>query len=152
MIIIAAMTGRRVIGKDNAMPWHIKEDMQLFKRFTTDNTVIMGRKTYDSLKRPLKNRNNIVISSSMAESEGLTVCRTLEEALDVAERYRKENFIIGGARVYEQALPLADEMYLSFVRKDYEGDVFFPAFDEKEWKTREIREYDEFVWKSYVRI
>ncbi|MBI5388803.1 dihydrofolate reductase [Candidatus Woesearchaeota archaeon] len=149
--IIAAMTKDRVIGKNNKLLWHISEDLQNFKEVTTGNTVIMGRKTFDSIGKPLPNRHNIVVSSKMESQEGVEIARDLKEAIHKAEEYGTEIFIIGGAQVYEQALPLADKMVLSYVKGSYDGDAFFPAFDESEWIVEEEKKFNDFVLRIYIR-
>ena len=150
-IIIAAMTYDRVIGKDGKLPWKIPEDLKLFKEITLGNIVIMGRKTYESMGKPLRDRRNLVISRSMPKSEGIEVCGSLEEALEFAEESRGKAFVIGGATIYESALPIADRMYISYVKKHYEGDTFFPEFNHEEWNIQDIRRYDDFSLVDYIR-
>ncbi len=153
IIIIVGMTDKRIIGKGNELPWHISEDLKHFKRETTGNTVIMGHNTYLSLNRPyLPNRNNIVISPELESNEYITVCRTLDEALDAGQKLGKPIFIMGGAYTYEHALPFVDYLYISWVKKDYEGDVYFPIFDVDNWTKESSEEYDEFVFVIYKRI
>ncbi len=149
--IIAAMTASRVIGKDNKLPWNLKEDLQNFKRLTSGNTVIMGRKTFESIGRPLPNRNNIVVSQSMNPMQGIDVCRDVDEALQKAASYGKEIFIIGGAAIYAATLPYADRMILSHVKKEYAGDTYFPAFNEEGWNLKKLQEYAEFDVVEYRR-
>ncbi len=151
VIMIAALTHDRVIGKGNKLPWHIPEDFKRFKALTTGHTIIMGRKTFESLGRTLPNRHNIVISRTLPSSEGVEVCKSLPEALAKAADYRTEAFIIGGASVYEQGLPYADMMYLSWVKKRYEGDAYFPEFDENEWSITELEEFADFTFVAYQR-
>ena len=152
VIIIVAMTNKRIIGKGNELPWHIPEDLKNFKRLTTGNTVIMGENTYLSIGKPLPKRNNIVISPRMKSDENITVCRTLEEALETAQTFGKINFIIGGAYTYEHALPYADYLYIAHIKKDYEGNVYFPIFDVAHWTKESSEEFDEFVFIKYKRI
>jgi dihydrofolate reductase len=149
--IIAAMDKNRVIGKDNKLPWRISDDLKNFKKLTTGNTVIMGRKTFESIGRPLPDRNNVVISTSMSQTAGIDVCNSFEESIMKAKSYGKDIFIIGGAAVYEQAVPLADKMYISYVKGEYNGDVFFPEFEEKEWHVEKKEEHAEFELLIYVR-
>ncbi len=149
--IIAAMDKNRVIGKDNKLPWRISDDLKNFKKLTTGNTVIMGRKTFESIGKPLPNRNNIVISTSMPQTAGIDVCNSFEESIIKAKSYGKDIFIIGGAAVYEQAIPFADKMYISYVKGEYKGDVFFPEFDEKAWHVENKEEHAEFDLLVYVR-
>ena len=152
MNIIAAMTKDRVIGKDNSLPWHIPEEMKHFRKLTLGNTVIMGSKTFASMSsKPLPNRNNIVLSSSLRPTEGIDVCRTIQEAVEKAKSYGKEIFVIGGSSIYRQTIPLADKMYLSYIKKYYEGDTFFPAFDESEWEIETKEEHEAFDVVVYVR-
>lgn len=151
IIIIAAMAKNRVIGKDNKLPWHIAEELKNFKRLTTGNTIIMGRKTFESIGKPLPNRNNIVVSTSMNQIAGITVCKTITEALEKAKLYSKETFVIGGGAIFEQTIQIADKMYISYVKGDYDGDAFFPEFNEKEWDVEKKEEYPEFELVVYVR-
>ncbi len=149
--IIAALTEDRVIGIDNALPWRIPEDLKNFKRLTSGNTVVMGRKTFESIGKPLPDRNNIVISRSLNSVEGAVVCSSFEEALEKAKSFNVDVFIIGGASIYELALPLADKMFLSFVKGQYEGDTFFPVFDESDWIVDSREDYGEFELVVYSR-
>ncbi len=152
MIIIAALTENRVIGNNNAMPWHVSEESRQFQRLTTGNTLIMGRKTFESLdSRPLPKRKNIVVSRTLPDTEGIDVCKTLEHAVEKARSYDKKIFIMGGSDIYRQALPLADKMYLSYIKKDYAGDAYFPEFDESEWETTKEEDHPEFVFVIYKR-
>ena len=152
--IIAAMTEERVIGKDNKLPWHLPEDLANFKRLTEGNTVIMGRKTYESIPkrfRPLINRNNLVISKTLPLETGIDVCPSLEEALDLAHNYSKEIFIAGGASIYQQVLPLTDRMYISQIKKNYLGDSYFPEFDQQKWKVTAEQDFTEFKLIIYEK-
>lgn len=150
-IIIAAMDKNRVIGKNNRLPWHIADDLKNFKALTAGNTVIMGRKTYESIGKPLPNRNNIVISSSMPETSGVTVCRTIAEALDKARAHQKETFIIGGASIYEQSLQFTDKLIISHVKREVDGDAFFPEFDKNEWEVEKREDHPDFELVIYAR-
>jgi len=149
--IIAAMTKSRVIGKNNQLPWHLSDDLKNFKKFTVGSTVIMGRKTFESIGKPLPERNNIVISSSMPQTQNIIVAKTIEEALHKANSFGKEVFIIGGASVYAQSLPFADRLYLSFIKKDYDGDVFFPEFDMTKWKIENKTDFPDFELVIFAR-
>lgn len=152
IIIIVGMTKDRVIGKGNDLPWHISGDLQHFKRQTLGNTVIMGHNTYLSLKRPsLPGRSNIVISPELDSNEHITVCRTLDEALKTGQELGKKIFIMGGAYTYEHALPYADYLYVSLVKKDYEGDVYFPIFEVDHWTKESSEDMGEFVFIRYKR-
>jgi dTMP kinase len=149
--IIVALTENRVIGKDNKLLWHIPDDLKNFKRVTDGSTVIMGLNTFYSIGKPLPNRNNIVLSKDPQNIKGVDVCLSIPEAIEKAKSYRKEIFIIGGAMVYKQFLPIADRLYLSFVKKKYEGDAFFPEFDINEWDEIERKPFDDFDFVVYER-
>ena len=149
--IIAAMTTKRVIGKNGKLPWKIPEEMQNFKRLTTGNTVIMGRKTFESIGRPLPNRNNLVVSSTLLPQEGIIVHKTIIESLQKAKLFQKGIFIIGGATIYQEMLPFADKMYLSYIKKDYDGDAYFPEFNEDNWTIEKRENHDEFELVIYTR-
>lgn len=131
--IIAAITPERVIGKKGGgLLWHIPEDMRRFKELTTGHAVIMGRKTYETLGKPLPNRTNIVITrQEHYHPPGCVTANSLEEALNKARLQEKEEiFIMGGGEIYGQALPLADKLYLTLIHQNFEGDVFFPDYSE----------------------
>lgn len=152
VIMICALAKNRVIGKDNKLLWHIPEDLQNFKRLTLGNTVIMGLRTFESIgNKPFPGRNNIVLNFTKIEIPGVTVCTSIPEALDKAREFGKEIFIGGGASIYKQFLPFADKMYLSYVKKEYEGDVYFPEFDELEWEVVKKEDHEEFEFVEYRR-
>ncbi len=124
--MIAAMANDRVIGKDNQMPWHLPADFAWFKRCTMGKPVIMGRKTYESIGRPLPGRQNIVISRDASLSiEGVECCTSIEQALTIAGEV-EEAMIIGGGSIYQHCLSQADTLYLTFIDADVEGDTQFP--------------------------
>ena len=131
--IIVAVAQNGTIGDKNSLLWHISEDMRFFKRTTSGHPVIMGRKTYDSLGRPLPNRTNVVISRTAEHIEGCQIARSLEEAIALFPA-DEEIFIIGGAQIYALALEVADRIYLTRVEHDYEGDTSFPKWDESKWQ------------------
>ena len=145
--LIVGMTKARVIGNNNTLPWHISDDLKNFKKLTEGKVVIMGRKTYESLPpkfRPLPNRHNIVVSKSVNEINGAEVASDLSEAIEKAKKHHKEIFIIGGAMIFSQAMPFVDTMYISYIKKEYPGDTHFPAFNVKEWKIVEKKDFPEF--------
>ncbi|MBI1748724.1 MAG: dihydrofolate reductase [Acidobacteria bacterium] len=149
--IIAAMTKNRVIGKGNRLPWHISEDLRTFKRLTTGHTILMGRKTFESIGKPLLHRNNIVISCSLSPLDGVVVCRDLSEALQCGRAYGRDIFIIGGGDIFAQALPFTDRMYISYVKANYEGDTYFPAFSEDDWTIERKEDHADFQLVVYNR-
>ncbi|MDO9392183.1 MAG: dihydrofolate reductase [bacterium] len=149
--IIVAMTRDRVIGLEGKMPWHISDDLKLFKKITLGGTVIMGRTTFESIGKPLPGRNNIVVSTTVKEIPGSTVCPALEDAVKKAEALGSKIFFIGGASIYKQALPLASAMLVSWVKQEYAGDTCFPDFDLNCWQEKEKNEYPEFTQILYRR-
>lgn len=138
-IIIAAIAKNGVIGRNNGeLPWHIKEEFQHFKQTTLGFPIIMGRKTFDSLRNPLKHRFNIVITRKVNlenDVDDLVFLDSINKAVAFAETLGKEKvFIIGGGDIYRQSLLIADEMILSFLNFDAEGEIFFPEFNKDEWE------------------
>jgi len=131
--IIVAVAENGVIGAGNALLWHISEDLKHFKSVTTGHPVVMGRKTFESLGRPLPNRTNVVVTRQELEIPGCRVTHSLEEALALFPA-EEEVFVIGGAQIYAAALPLADRFYRTCVHRIYEGDTRFPEWDEREWR------------------
>lgn len=130
--IIAAIGKNRELGKDNKLLWHIAKDFQRFKKLTLNSVVIMGRKTFESIGKPLPNRINIIITRNRSWTPlGCTVCHSLEEGLVEAKKFNKEIFIIGGGEIYKQGLKYADKLYLTLVIQEYpEADAFFPDYSE----------------------
>jgi dihydrofolate reductase len=132
--IIAAMAENRVIGRNNALPWHLPEDLKRFKRLTLGHAVIMGRRNYESIGRPLPGRRNIVVTRRPDyEAPGCVVVHSPAEALAAAED-DEEIFVIGGAELYAQFLPSAHRLYLTLVHAEVDGDTLFPAFDWSDWQ------------------
>ena len=129
-LIAAIGKTTRAIGKNNQLLWKIPEDLQRFKKLTSGHPIIMGRKTFESIGRPLPNRTNIVVTRNKNfTANGCIIVNSLESALEKAgETNREEIFIIGGAEIYNRALPLADKLYLTIVESDAEGDAFFPEY------------------------
>ena len=139
--IIVAVAENGVIGDQNRLLWHISEDLRRFKELTTGHPVIMGRKTFESIGRPLPNRTNVVITRQEGlVLAGCTVVHSLSEALALFAE-EEEVFVIGGAQIYAEALPLADRLYLTRVGCAYEGDTRFPAWDPSAWELLEREEY-----------
>lgn len=131
--LIAAMARNRVIGRDNAIPWRLPAEMKWFKASTMGKAILMGRKTYESIGRPLPGRHNIVLTRNREfTAEGCTVVHTVEEAKTAAGK-DQELMVIGGAYLYAQMLPLADCLYLTFIEADIEGDTYFPEISTVDW-------------------
>jgi len=146
---IAAMSLNRVIGAANQIPWHLPEDFKWFKQMTTSHVIVMGRKTFESIGRPLPNRETIVLSRDGFSHPGVKTIRALEELS--AWNDGREIFICGGAQVYAQALPLCANLYLTLVKREVTGDAFFPPFEEAFELAEEIRDTSEFKILHYRR-
>ena len=131
--IIVAMSENRVIGRAGDLPWHISADLKRFKRLTVGHTIVMGRKTYDSIGRPLPQRRSIVISHRLKKGPEIEVIASLDDALR-ATAGEDEVFIMGGSSIYQLALPVADRLYLTQIHAEVEGDVLFPSYDESRWE------------------
>lgn len=135
------MARNGVIGRDNAMPWHLPADLKRFKTLTLGKPILMGRRTYDSIGRPLPGRDNLVLTRARDwRAEGVTVVHSVDEALQRAAS-SAELVVIGGAQVYQLALPLARRIYLTHVLADVDGDTFFPPFTHSEWRDIECSEH-----------
>lgn len=129
-----AMDNNRVIGKNNQLPWHLPEDLKFFKRTTMGHSIAMGRKTWDSIGRPLPGRENIVITrNSEFTCEGCTVLNSIEDLLEYSQQKNDEIFVIGGAEIFKLILPSADKLYLTRIYDEFEGDTFFPVLNMEEW-------------------
>jgi len=133
--IIVAVSRNLVIGKDNQLIWKLSADLKRFKALTTGHTIVMGRKTFDSIGKPLPNRTSIVITRQKDyKIEGCIVANSLEEALEKAAD-QEEVFVIGGGSIYKEALAKANKIYYTKVHKNFEGDTFFPVLDLKDWES-----------------
>ncbi|MBL7904822.1 MAG: dihydrofolate reductase [Bacteroidales bacterium] len=132
--IIVAIASNNAIGKDNQLLWHIPDDLKRFKALTTGHTIVMGKRTFESLPvRPLPNRRSIVITDIAGETiPGCEMAYSIDDAISKMEN-GAENFIIGGGMVYRQFMPLAHKLYLTIVHKDFEADTFYPEIDYSEW-------------------
>ena len=131
--IIAAIADNRAIGYKNELIYRIPDDLKRFKEITMGNVVIMGRKTYESIGRPLPKRTNVVITRGDVVFEGCAMAHSLEEAIAMADG-DEEIFVIGGAQIYAEALKVADRLYITRVEHDYDGDTSFPEFDLSAWR------------------
>lgn len=132
--LIVAMARNRVIGINNTLPWHLPEDLKHFKNLTMGHHIIMGRKTYDSIGRPLPGRTTVIVSRDPGYTmAGCLVAHSLDEAVKLSEG-DDEAFFVGGTSLYEQALPLADRLYITEIQADYAGDAHFPEFDQTHWR------------------
>jgi len=133
--LIAAMSENRVIGRENGLPWKLPADLKRLKRLTMGHHVIMGRKTFDSIHKALPGRINVVITRDRSfEADEVATVSSLQDALRLAEASGDpEVFVAGGGEIFEQALPIANRIYLTLIHKHFEGDTFFPDFDRSVW-------------------
>lgn len=131
--IITAMAANRVIGVENRLPWNLPEDLQHFKALTMGHHIVMGRKTYDSIGKPLPGRTTIIVTRNMDYAvPGCIAVNSIDAALTVSHG-DSEVFFVGGAELYAQALPIADRIYLTEIKRDFPGDAHFPQFDLAQW-------------------
>ncbi len=151
LYIIAALNSKRVIGKDGKLPWHISEDLKRFKKLTTGNTILMGRKTFDSLGKKLPDRKNIVISSKKIDD--IETYSSIDEALEILKNEEKV-FIIGGGEIFQQTINRVDGLFLTLVENETDGDIFFPPYEhliETLYHLEEEEIHDGFIFKNYLR-
>ena len=136
--ILVAMAKNRVIGQNNTLPWHLPADLKHFKSLTMGHTMIMGRKTYESIGKPLPGRTNIIVTKQLNfQAPGTTIVHSIEEALEKSKGSSIANgecFIIGGAELYRQTLKFCHRMYITEIQRDFEGDTFFPEFNQNDWQ------------------
>ncbi|WP_316802829.1 dihydrofolate reductase [Pedobacter nototheniae] len=133
--IAVAVGENYAIGKNNQLLWHMPADLKFFKQTTSGHTVIMGRKTFESVGKPLPNRRNIVITrDTTLKIEGVEVVNSLDEAISISKDEEKDVFIVGGAEIYRQALPKTDTLFLTTIHHNFDADTFFPEIDRNEWK------------------
>jgi dihydrofolate reductase len=159
--LICAISKNNVIGNENKLPWNLSEDLKRFKKLTSNNLIVMGRKTFDSIGRPLPNRKNIVLSNNLnLKIDGVEVFNSPDEVISLYKEIpeKKDMYIIGGTFVYKLFLEYCDYLYITYVDKNFEGDAFFPKIDWKAWNlTREEEKYDEneklkYFFRDYKRI
>src|SRR5262249_43978628 len=149
---IVAMSENRVIGDNNQLPWHLPADLKHFKTLTSGHPILMGRKTYESIGRPLPNRTNIIITRNHAfQAPGCIVIKSIDEAIESAmSKGSDEIFIIGGAEVYKQLMPNIERIYLTIVHEIFEGDAFFPELNPSEWVEKEKVMHDADADNDYA--
>jgi dihydrofolate reductase len=149
VVLVAAVADNGVIGADGQLPWHLPDDLAHFKRVTTGNIVVMGRRTFESIGRPLPRRTNVVVTRQPGwHADGVLVAHSLTEALAVADQHAGDVMVIGGGQIYELAMPRADRQVLTEVHSAPDGDAFYPSFDRSEWveTRREPAGSHDFVW------
>lgn len=161
---LVALSNNLVIGVNNDLPWKLKKDLQHFSAYTQNKAIVMGRKTFESIGRPLPNRKNIVISSTLSSTSEIQIVNSLEQAISEATDWNKENnlveevVLIGGGYIFKESINLVNKLVLTRVNCDIDGDVFYPRLDFKEWsmisnesfKKDEENEYD-FLVETYIR-
>ncbi|WP_073293282.1 dihydrofolate reductase [Chryseobacterium polytrichastri] len=158
--IVVAMGEKNEIGFENQLLWHLPKDLKHFKDLTSGHPIIMGRKTYESIGKPLPNRTNIVISRKKNWfEEGILIVGSIKEAVKFAKKIDEEVFIIGGGNIYDQTIELADKLVVTLVKADLQADTFFPKINTKIWKKTEevFHEKDEknqydFYFQTFERI
>lgn len=150
--LIVAVAKNHVIGVNNTLPWHLPEDLKRFRALTTGHHIIMGRKTYDSLGRLLPGRTTVIVTRNQNyKVEGAIVVNSLEAAIE-ASNGDNETFLIGGAELYKDGLKLANKLYITEIDADYDGDAFFPDFEDVEWQVvnRESHQSENGLSFSYI--
>ena len=150
MKAIMAMAQNRVIGVAGGMPWHLPEEFRFFKKTTMGHAIVMGRRTYESLGKPLPGRHNIILSRTMEPQSGITVIKDLD-ALKKLNIPSEEIFVIGGANVFQLLLPECDELFITQVHREVQGDTFLPPFEQEFDEGRKILETNDFTVYHYRR-
>ena len=144
LILIVAVGKNNEIGKDNNLIWHIKEDLQFFKNMTINQKILMGKNTFLSFPKPLKDRKHIVISTSLElEDKSIEVFRSIDEFFDTYKDSEEEIYVIGGASIYKAFLPLCEELYITEIDNSFEADTYFPEFDKSMYDKEELSSFDE---------
>ena len=162
---LVAVSNNNVIGKDNDLPWKLKRDLQHFKNYTTGKTIVMGRKTYESIGRPLPDRLNVVVSRTINEIDNLITVTSLKKAINEARIYceshgQNEIVLIGGAGIFKEGLEILNKLVITWVdADDLQGDVYFPRFNMNEWKETDSKDFScsadnqfDFTIKEYLKL
>jgi dihydrofolate reductase len=151
MIVISAMSPDHVIGSGDGMPWDVPEEYAQFLRFIEGQTVIIGRRSFEIFGNGLTSARTLVVSRSADALPGATTVASVDEALRIAETFKKTVFSAGGASIYAQTVPLADAMYLSYIKGTFKGDAYFPAFSETDWTVERREDHPRFEFVVYKR-
>jgi dihydrofolate reductase len=152
LVAVAAMASNRIIGKEGQLPWHLPEDLKFFKALTTGHAVLMGRKTFESIGRPLPNRQNIILSKSLTSPpDGTILVSSAEEIFSPELDLKGKLYVIGGAKVYESLMSQTSEIFLSYIHEEYSGDTSFPHFEEAFGNYTVIEKFDLFEVRHYIR-
>ena len=150
VIIISAIGSNHIIGNGDGLPWHIPSEYDQFLSYVKDQTVIMGRRSYEIFKKDMLPERMVVVSRTL-KTDRTSVFGSLEEALAYSESFPEDVFICGGQSIYEESIQFADYMYLSFIKGEHQGNVYFPQFEEEEWSMEKKEEHDEFIFVIYRR-
>lgn len=158
--LIVAMDENRLIGKDNQLPWHLPQDLAYFKRMTMNHKIVMGRKTYESIGRPLPGRENIILTRNRSyKMDGCKVLHSIEEILELSKNTDENIFVIGGAEIFKEILPYSDRLYMTHIHHNFEGDTFFPQLKDTDWETvsvesgiKDMKNPYEFDFVVYQKI
>jgi len=133
--LIVAMDSNRVIGKDNQLPWHLPADLAYFKKVTLGHKIVMGRKTFESIGRPLPDRENMILTRDpLYNKKGVQTLHSIDELLILANEVNETIFVIGGAEIFNEMLEYATKLYITKIHHEYEGDTYFPVINPREWK------------------
>tara|TARA_Y200000002_G_scaffold374066_1_gene374195 strand:- start:406 stop:918 length:513 start_codon:yes stop_codon:yes gene_type:complete len=158
---LVALSNNLVIGVNNDLPWKLKKDLQHFSAYTQNKAMVMGRKTFESIGRPLPNRKNVVISSTLSSQDGIEIVNSLEQGIEVASKWNNDNekddevVLIGGGYVFEESKEIVNKLILTRVDCEIDGDVFYPEIDLKDWEMISTKSYekdDENEFKFTVEI
>jgi dihydrofolate reductase len=150
IIIIAAIGSNNIIGNGEGLPWHIPSEYKQFLDYIRDQTVIMGRRSYEIFKKDMLPKRMVVVSRTL-ETERAWVFDTLQEAIAYSSSFPENIFICGGQAIYEASIPFADYMYLSYIKGEHRGNVYFPGFNKADWMMEKKEEHEEFVFVIYRR-
>lgn len=132
--ILVAMDENRIIGKNNTLPWHLSNDLKNVKALTTSNIIVLGRKNFESIGKPLPNRLNVVLTRDLNVSiPGCVVMHSVDEVVTAFQHDTREVFIFGGAEIYKQFFPFVSKMYITFIHHSFEGDTYFPPYNSEDW-------------------
>ena len=151
MIIISAMSKDRFIGSGDGMPWNVPEEYEQFLKFVDGQAVIMGRRSFEIFGSDLKTTQNFVVTRSGDDIDGAVICGSIEAAVSKANVTGKTVFCAGGASIYAQTIPLAEAMYISYIKGEFDGDTKFPEFDERDWRVAKREMHDRFEFVIYQR-
>jgi dihydrofolate reductase len=150
IIIISAIGSKRLIGDGDKLPWHIPSEYNQFLGYIKGQTVLMGRRSYEIFKSDMLPKRMVVVSRTL-ETDQASVFPSLPEALEHSMKFPEDVYVCGGQTIYKESLQYADYMYLSFIKGEHQGSVYFPEFEEGEWSLEEKEEHDEFVFVIYRR-